>query len=337
MRAPSVIQLDPETATDTEIAALHELRVAAAACDRPQDPAPLLEHLVARLRDRRPDRRTVYVVARAGDTTVGYAVLRLSLIDNPRMGMFDLQVHPEHRRQGTGTALLRALLAVMTAEGRPVLFAESHAGTAGDGFAGALGVRMVQVDRLSLLRLADVDWPDVEAAATAKHSGYRLEASADRVPDELLEGYATAKAAMNDAPHDDADLDDFVSTAETIRADFAFARTVGQPRVVFAVHEATGEIAGFTDVLLSRTAAQWSHQGDTAVVPAHRGGGLGLWIKADMLLRLRAERPDVTELITGNAASNRYMLAINDRLGFRPWSEIHSWQGDVAALVRQLG
>ncbi len=332
----SVVQLDPETATDTDIAAIHGMRVAAAAFDRPQDPAPQLDQLSLRFRSTGPDRRFVHVVARAGDTVVGHAVLRLSLLDNPNVGLFDLQVHPRHRRQGTGTALLREVLAVMTADDRHVLLAESYAGTAGDDFAAALGVRMAQAARTSLLRLADVDWPDVEALAAAKHPGYRLETSVDRVPDELLDGYARAKTAMNDAPHDDADFGDFTYTPETLRVEEARARMLGQLRVVFAVHEDTGEIAGFTEVLATHPQL-WSYQEDTAVVPAHRGNGLGLWMKADMLLRLRSERPDVTELLTGNAASNQWMLAINDRLGFRFWAEVHGWQGDVGELSARLG
>ena len=39
---------------------------------------------------------------------------------------------------------------------------------------------------------------------------------------------------------------------------------------------------------------QRARQHDTAVVPAHRGHGLGPWIKSAMLVALRTERPDVT-------------------------------------------
>ena len=73
------------------------------------------------------------------------------------------------------------------------------------------------------------------------------------------------------------------------------------------------------------------------MVPAHRGRGLGLWVKADMLVRLRAERPEVAEVLTGNASSNRHMLAVNERLGYRLWSQINGWQGDVAELSARLG
>ena len=76
---------------------------------------------------------------------------------------------------------------------------------------------------------------------------------------------------------------------------------------------------------------------DTAVVPAHRGHGLGRWIKSAMLVRLRAERPDVTEIETGNSTASQHMLAINQRLGFRPWQELNSWQGEVPELSARLG
>jgi GNAT superfamily N-acetyltransferase len=156
-----------------------------------------------------------------------------------------------------------------------------------------------------------------------------------RTPDHLLDSYARAKTAMNDAPHGATDLEDFVFTADRLRAEETGLLEVGELRVLFAVHEATGEIAGFTETGVGRQPER-AQQQDTAVVPAHRGSGLGLWMKSAMLLRLRAERPDVTEVITGNSTGNRHMLAINERLGFRPWQEINGWQADVPDVVRRL-
>ena len=49
------------------------------------------------------------------------------------------------------------------------------------------------------------------------------------------------------------------------------------------------------------------------------------------------ERPDVAALTTGNSATNAQMLRINDRLGFRPWSEVRGWQCEVGELVSRLG
>ena len=82
-----IVPLDPRTASDADLAAVHAVQAAAAAVDRPLDPPPLLADLVDRFRDVRPDRRKVYLAARTEAGTVGYAVLSLSLVDNPRMGL----------------------------------------------------------------------------------------------------------------------------------------------------------------------------------------------------------------------------------------------------------
>jgi hypothetical protein len=181
-----------------------------------------------------------------------------------------------------------------------------------------------------------VDRVEVETLAAAAHPGYRLVRWTDRCPDELVDQFAVAKTAMNDAPVDDADIGSHVYTAEVIRQNEAGHRAMGFTGwTTVAVHEQTGAVAGLTELVLS--APPRAFQGDTAVVPAHRGSGLGLWIKADMLCRLRAERPDMTEVITGNAASNAYMLRINIRLGFRPHLACSEWQGEIGEMVNRLG
>ena len=101
------------------------------------------------------------------------------------------------------------------------------------------------------------------------------------------------------------------------------------------MHEQSGAVAGLTELQVARPPR--AYQDDTAVVPDHRGSGLGLWVKADMLRRLRAERPEFTEVITGNAASNAHMLRINTRLGYRPYRATGEWQADVGELAGRLG
>jgi len=77
-------------------------------------------------------------------------------------------------------------------------------------------------------------------------------------------------------------------------------------------------VAGYTELVLPVDDSAPAQQSDTTVLPAHRGHGLGLWIKAEMLRRVRAEHPDTTEIRTENADDNRHMLAVNTALGFRP-------------------
>jgi len=324
-----------EDPTDADGVAYHGLITAMETVDHPDDPPTELAEIAGRLRLRRDDRRVRRWVVRDGDAMIGHVVLVLPDIDNQHLAMSNVLVRPDHRRRGLGTALLRAAVAAAAADGRSTFLVEADDGSPGEAFCRAHGLREVSRARLSLLRLAAVDWAEVGALAAAPHTGYRLVRWTDRCPDELVERYAVAKTAMNDAPVDGADIADEVFTAGVIRQNEAGHREMGFTHwVTVAVHEQTGAVAGLTELVLASPPRAF--QEDTAVVPAHRGSGLGLWVKADMLCRLRAERPEVTEVMTGNAASNEHMLRINTRLGFRPHRAIGEWQAGVGELVSRL-
>ena len=324
-----------EDPTDADGVAYHRLITATEAVDHPADPPTELAEIAGRLRLRRDDRRVLRWVVRDGDAMIGHVVLVLPDIDNQHLAMSNVLVRPDHRRRGLGTALLRAAVAAAAADGRSTFLVEADDGSPGEAFCRAHGLREVSRARLSLLRLAAVDWAEVGALAAAPHTGYRLVRWTDRCPDELVERYAVAKTAMNDAPVDGADIADEVFTAGVIRQNEAGHREMGFTHwVTVAVHEQTGAVAGLTELVLASPPRAF--QEDTAVVPAHRGSGLGLWVKADMLCRLRAERPEVSEVMTGNAASNEHMLRINTRLGFRPHRAIGEWQAGVGELVSRL-
>lgn len=324
-----------ENHTDADGVAYHRLITATEAVDHPADPPTELAETAGRLRLRRDDRRILRWVVRDGEAMLGAAVLMLPDIDNQHLAVSNVFVRPDHRRHGLGTALLREAVAAAAADGRGTFLVEADAGGPGEAFCRAHGLRAVSRARLSLLRLAAVDWVDVGALAAAPHTGYRLVRWTDRCPDELVERYAVAKTAMNDAPVDGADIADEVFTAGVIRQNEAGHREMGfTDWVTVAVHEQTGTVAGLTELALASPPRAF--QEDTAVVPAHRGSGLGAWVKADMLCRLRAERPDMTEVITGNAASNEHMLRINTRLRFRPHRAIGEWQAGVGELVSRL-
>jgi GNAT superfamily N-acetyltransferase len=62
-----------------------------------------------------------------------------------------------------------------------------------------------------------------------------------------------------------------------------------------------------------------------AADPAWRGRGVALWLKTTILATLPADLRYVT---TENNAANAPMLAVNRRLGFRPYQHQVAWESD---------
>ena len=125
-------------------------------------------------------------------------------------------------------------------------------------------------------------------------------------------------AAINDAPIDDLDIEDEVFTADRIR-DYETPRQSGHRlwRII-ARHRRTGEAAGHTAVVVHTERPELAHQHDTAVVRDHRGHRLGLLLKAEMMRWLAEVEPQVNSIDTWNAETNDHMIAVNERLGYRP-------------------
>ena len=89
--------------------------------------------------------------------------------------------------------------------------------------------------------------------------------------------------------------------------------------------------------MASRLRPSLGRQGDTGVVAAHRGHGLGRWLKAENLRRALDHQPGIEVVETYNAESNPHMLAINVDMGFRPHRTYGMWQGPVADAAEALG
>jgi RimJ/RimL family protein N-acetyltransferase len=133
--------------------------------------------------------------------------------------------------------------------------------------------------------------------------------------------------AINDAPVDDLEWDDEVYSPDRIRAyERAQCASGFRFRRIVARHRRSGELAGHTVLVVDGDRPAYAEQHDTSVVRGHRGHRLGLLLKAEMLLWLAEVEPQLERIYTGNAESNRPMIAVNDRLGFRPVGRIAEFQ-----------
>ena len=156
-------------------------------------------------------------------------------------------------------------------------------------------------------------------------------------PDQYLEPLAAVVNAFADAPRDEGVQEEAWDSRRIRERGDATAELMGvREYSVTAVHDATGEMAAMTQVAIEPETPQWGHQSLTAVTRTHRGHRLGLLVKAAMLEWLATAEPQIEQIETGNAASNKHMIAVNEALGFEvalPF--FHSYELGVAdALVR---
>jgi hypothetical protein len=69
-------------------------------------------------------------------------------------------------------------------------------------------------------------------------------------------------------------------------------------------------------VIVDPEAPSWGFQELTAVTRPHRGHRLGLLVKTAMLELLAQAEPQLEFIMTGNAAANDHMIAVNEQLGY---------------------
>ncbi|MBA3841246.1 MAG: GNAT family N-acetyltransferase [Actinobacteria bacterium] len=292
-------ELDSRTASDEDLLTIHRIE---AACAHEQ-PFRSPELSLAYYRVWTDGDRRWWL---AGE--LGAAVL-MSM--PPSFNQVQLMVLPAARRRGIGTALLASVVASAREQGLQSFFAH-HSDEAGAAFARRVGAVDDQREVRSKLRLREV-----ELREPLLPVGWRLQTWTGAAPEELIDSYARARAAIDDAPTPgDMSLEP-IDAAWVRRMEQTAVARGRESRVTVAV-DAEGVVGSFTDVRVSPPPSPVSTTDDTATLVEARGLGLAFAVKAESLRRLRDERPDVEVIRTMNAEQNVAMRAVNTKLGFVP-------------------
>ena len=310
-----------------------------------------------------PYERQVILVAKAGEQIIGTVDIALPLTDNLDMAEFTLDILPEFQRQGVGRKLLLAAEHLARSEGRTLILVDTnHPGASlhefetaqlvpgsGQGFV-PLDSREVEFARRTGYTLQHIEQfsscalpldtklvADLQAEADDANNGrYRLHHWTDRCPDEWLEAVAVLENQSG------ADVDPSLETP--VEQDMVFDGgilreaeevTIAQGRrtVVTAVeHLATGALVGLTTISVLAHRPDVVFQDDTLVLQEHRGNKLGLLIKVANMERLTEQFPDARVIYTWNAPENRYLLTVNQQLGFTTAGVTGIWQKELPYL-----
>ena len=338
--------IDPVTASDGDLAGLHNLEVALELEALPGEPVAPLAQSVAGHRHERPlVVRKAWVVRQtgtAGEIVAWASVSHVDVPENRSHAHVWVAVHPEVRGLGLGSTLLTRATETARRWGCTVLDFEARVGGPGEPFLRSIGAELRLIERRSRCRTAEIDREQLEGwvrRAGERAAGYSLVAWDGPCPDELVAAFVALKGVMNTAPLEALEWDDDRLTVEQWREVEATNAARGfELWQVCARHDDSGELAGYTELARLRHWPEMAWQEDTGVWPKHRERGLGRWLKAANALRLLDEHPEVRCVDTWNAGSNEAMLAINVAMGFQPLENWGGWQAGtdvVAEAVRR--
>jgi GNAT superfamily N-acetyltransferase len=280
---------------------------------------------------------------RVGGELVAFSLLETKA-DDPGRLWITLYVQAEHGRQGIGTALLQHAEARAAHEGRSTLliyassaeapgerlaaptgFGSLPAGNPEVRFLLAHGYRLEQVERGSRLALP------VSITPRESPPDYRLHYWDRHTPERWLEDLALLYTRIStDAPSAGLDEPEDVYTVERVLEFEATHAASPRTRVVVAVeHIPSGHLAGFSELRVPDDPLRALSQGTTLVLREHRGRRLGALLKEANLERVQREYPGHPAVLTFNAEENRYMLDVNEQLGFVPIGFEGGWRKDL--------
>jgi len=270
-----------------------------------------------------PGDGVLLIAEEAGGRPVGTASAGRIWMHGPEFERWWLGVWviAEARRRGIGDALFRTASELARAAGKTGFqteLSEAHA----EGRRFLARRRFVEIDRMKAVRL---DLATMAPPAIDAPDGILLTSLADR-PDLLRAVHAVAVETFPDVPTGDEPL--YAGTLEEFVARDVGRLGVPRDAFVIAVDNATGEVAGYGNLLLKPGSATVAFHDMTAVRRPWRGRGVATAIKGATIAW--AIEHGLEGLETGNDETNGAMRAVNARLGYRPLPDEIGLQGPLA-------
>ncbi|WP_183093799.1 GNAT family N-acetyltransferase [Nocardioides stalactiti] len=276
--------------------------------------------------------RTVRLSGSVDGVVVAAGQVQMPLLDNLSSAEVEVNVLPEHRRQGLGTAMLEACEAIAKEHGRsrfdamcawPYDGPADGAGTSGVEFAQRYGYEfgLGDVQREVTLPVDEAVLAELAAEAAAAAGDYELRTWSGPFPDdELLLSYLeVASKLITEAPTGDLDYEDEAVDVEAHRMHEEVVAKQGRLKFTTVALAPDGSVAAYTDLMAPTHQTTHVYQWGTLASRAHRGHRLGLAVKIANLQALQATGAyDGRRLVTWNAEVNEHMIGINERMGFRP-------------------
>jgi GNAT superfamily N-acetyltransferase len=325
-----IIELDP--ADGDLVSGAFDVMRACHEADIPENPAPHRGTFTKGLTYPPPDEDEAHFVAVEDGKVVALLGIGMPNRANLHFAWAWINVHPQYRRRGIGTALVEKFTAYARERGRTELTLDTHMtwedGVERDkagqlflekhGYKLALTVinRRCAVDALE----PAVEQELLEKAQAAAGDEYEIISWIGRTPEELVETMARIDSTvLAEVPLGDLELEPETIDADLKRAKAERNEAIGiVPIQTVARHRESGEVVANTAVFAHADDPDFTdaYQGITIVDPAHRGHRLGLLLKLVNLRLIRENYPHIRAIWTDNADVNAPMIDINVMLGY---------------------
>ncbi len=168
---------------------------------------------------------------------------------------------------------------------------------------------------------------ELGAEAAPHHAAYTLRSWVGRVPDDIVESFATLVALlMVEAPTGGLEREPESADVDALRRREALTASQGRTMFNTVALDAAGEVVAYSNLAVTTHDPDNAFQWGTLVRRADRGHRLGMAVKVASLRLLQEGEVRARRLHTWNAGVNDHMIAINERLGFRPVERMGEFQ-----------
>ena len=338
-----IFLFEPQSATDDDWERFNQFTTQIQLETMPDDP-PRPVHETRRLWLNIPSivQRKAWLMSRPDQAVVAMGWSEIFTEgNNQHLLSLHIAVLPEVRQQGAARQLLGYLYDYGRQHNRRLALFETNGRVpAGAAFMDRLGATAGIAGHVNQLNLAELNLPLLQQwieRAAERATDYQLGLWDGPYPPEVLPAIVKVKEAMNEAPIDNLEVEDFDWTPEQLAQldQTMIQRGVGR-WTIYAQHKGNGDLAGYTEIFWDPSKPHIAQQGDTAVLKAHQNHGLGRWLKATMLQKVMSDRPGTKFVRTSNADSNAPMRKINHELGFKPYRANTIWQIELNQIATYL-
>jgi GNAT superfamily N-acetyltransferase len=323
-----------DVASDADMHVFYETLRSGETYERVDPPYPTEHALVADFRHEGKVEKITPFGAYDGSDIVGAGWVAYPLLDNLEKVWIGLAVPPSHRRRGIGSALVEHLADEARSTGRTAILSdswipfgelESHPYRRfAEGHSFALA--NTEVRRDLALPVPDQLLTEIEEEIAPYVAGYEL-TTFEKVPDDVIESFCALDNLLGlEAPTGEVDFEAGAWTPSDLREQEELQRKADRRPIITVAVDSDHTVVAFSTISVPLDEPAKADQWGTLVHREHRGHRLGMAVKVRNLRVLQREHPERTVVSTCNAEQNAYMVAINDRLGYKPLELLAAFQ-----------